>query len=70
LRSNKGSGLKVKVLLNLGLKKGHFPRGIKLILPLWRNQVRRRRRKEHATHAVRRATYPLHAPWVTLPTLS
>jgi hypothetical protein len=27
---------------HLKLKKGHFPRKIKLMLPLWRNQVRRR----------------------------
>jgi hypothetical protein len=42
LKSNKGSGLKFKAMLNLELKKGHFPRIIKLMLPLWRNQVRRR----------------------------
>jgi hypothetical protein len=40
--SNKGSGLKFKPILNLKLKKGHFPRKFKLMLPLWRNQVRRR----------------------------
>jgi hypothetical protein len=70
VRSNKGRGIKFKAMPNLELKKGHFPRRIKLMLPLWRNQVRRRRRKEHATHAVRRATYLLHALWVTHPTLS
>jgi hypothetical protein len=26
VRSNKGSGLKFKAMLNLELKKGHFPR--------------------------------------------
>jgi hypothetical protein len=42
VRSNKGSGLKFKAMLNLELKKSHFPRKIKLMLPLWKNQVRRR----------------------------
>jgi hypothetical protein len=42
VRSNKGSGLKFKAMVNLELKKGYFPRKIKLMLPSWRNQVRRR----------------------------
>jgi hypothetical protein len=42
VRSNKGSGLKLKTMLNLKLKECHFPGEIKLILPLWRNQVRTR----------------------------
>jgi hypothetical protein len=42
VRSNKGSSLKFKAMLNLELKKGHFLRKIKIMLPLWRNQVRRR----------------------------
>jgi hypothetical protein len=42
MRNNKESGLKFKSMLNLELKKGHFPRRIKLMPPLWRNQVRRR----------------------------
>jgi hypothetical protein len=70
LRSNKGSGHKFKAMLNLELKKGLFPRIIKLMLPLWRNQVRRRRRKELVTYVVRRVTFLLHALWVTHPTLS
>jgi hypothetical protein len=37
-----GKRLKFKAMLNLELKKYHFPRKIKLMLPLWRNQVRRR----------------------------
>jgi hypothetical protein len=40
-----GRGIKFKAMPNLELKKGHFPRRIKLMLPLWRNQVRRRRKK-------------------------
>jgi hypothetical protein len=34
VRSNKRSGLKLKAMLNLELKKGHFRRKIKLMLPL------------------------------------
>jgi hypothetical protein len=41
VRSNKGSVLKFKAILNLELKKSHFPRKIKLMLPLWRNQVKK-----------------------------
>jgi hypothetical protein len=70
VRSKKGSGLKFNAMPNLGLKKGHFPKRIKLMLPLWRNLVRRRRRKELATYAVRRATSPLFALLVPHPTLS
>jgi hypothetical protein len=62
--------LKAKLKVYLDLKKGRYPRRIKPRLPLWRNQVRRRRRKEDATYAVRRATSPPFALVVTHPTLS
>jgi hypothetical protein len=62
--------LKVKLMVYLDLKKGRYPRRIKPRLPLWRNQVRRRRREEHATYAARRATSPPFALVVTHPTLS
>jgi hypothetical protein len=42
VKSNKESGLKFKAMLNLELKKVHFPRKTNLMLPSWRNQVRRR----------------------------
>jgi hypothetical protein len=69
VRSKKRSGLKLRAMPNLGLKKWHFPRRIKLMLPLWRNQVRRRR-EELATYAMRRATSPPFALLVPHPTLS
>jgi hypothetical protein len=68
--AKKGSGLKLKLIFNLKFKKGHFPRRINPMLPLWRNLVRRRRREEHATYAVRRATSPPCALLVPHPTLS
>ncbi|KAK1694338.1 hypothetical protein QYE76_011035 [Lolium multiflorum] len=52
------------------LEERPLPRRIKPRLPLWRNQVRRRRREGHATYAMRRATYPPCALLVTHPTLS
>ncbi|KAK1678288.1 hypothetical protein QYE76_039136 [Lolium multiflorum] len=69
-KKQKGNGLKLKLIFNLKLKKCHFPRRIKPMLPLWRNLVRRRRRKELATYAVRRATSPPFALLVPHPTLS
>jgi hypothetical protein len=42
VRSNKGSGLKFKAMLNFELKKVHFTGRIKLMLPLWRNQMRKK----------------------------
>jgi hypothetical protein len=52
-RRNKGSGLKMELMVYLkaklkvylDLKKGRYPRRIKPRLPLWRNQVRRMRRE-------------------------
>ena len=61
MRSNKGSGHKVKLKINLKLKIGHFLRRIKLKLPKSRNQQRRRRGAHVAMFAVRRGTFPLHA---------
>ncbi|KAK1666659.1 hypothetical protein QYE76_054818 [Lolium multiflorum] len=69
-KKQKGSGLKLKLIFNLKLKKYHFPRINKPMLPLWTNLVRRRRRKELATYAVRRATSPPCALLVPHPTLS
>ncbi|KAK1631940.1 hypothetical protein QYE76_006255 [Lolium multiflorum] len=36
-KKQKGSGLKLKLIFNLKLKKCHFPRRNKPMLPLWRN---------------------------------
>jgi hypothetical protein len=69
-RRNKGSGLKMELMVYLNLKKGRYPRRIKPRLPLRRNQVRRRGGEEDATYAVRRATSPPFALLVPHPTLS
>ena len=65
MTSNKGRGHKFNLMLNLKLKKGHFPRILKLMLLLLRNQVRRKLRVDVATYVVRKVTSLLHALVVT-----
>ena len=54
----------------LKLKKGHFPRSIKLLLPKLRFQLRRVVEADVATYAVRRATLRLPALTLPYPTVS
>ena len=70
MTSNKERGHKFNLMLNLKLKKGLFPRRLKLMLLLLRNQVRRKWRVDVATYVVimRKVTSLLHALVVTYPT--
>jgi hypothetical protein len=44
VRSNKGSGLKLKLKFFLKMKKSYLLRRINPMLPLWRNQMRTKER--------------------------
>jgi hypothetical protein len=61
VRSNKGSGHKVKLKHDLKLKIGHFPTRNKMKLPKSRNQRRREREALIAIFVMRRGTLLLHA---------
>jgi hypothetical protein len=63
VRSNKGSGHKVKLKRDLKLKICHFPRRNKMKLPKSRNQRRREREALVAIFAVRRGTLLLLLKW-------